>query len=491
MEGGPPTTEQILRGVNALYNSPDLQEKDKASLWLTDFQKSVSICVHFMLKREEKKVEVGDIHTQRKYKCVFFFLQIHSWQIADQLLREKHDVHSCYFAAQTMRNKIQNSFHELPASAHEPLRDSLLEHIRHLTDDTKPIIVTQLCLALADLALLMSSWRNPITQLMDTFENDPNANSTLIVILTLIPEEINSRILRLGLNRRKEITDELKLNSRRVCDFLQQSLIIRQQDQKLHRKIISCMTAWLSVDVIELDEIMDNMVLSYALSLMQSTETDTSMYETVADCLCALLQCMETNSTTIEVEHKIFNGVLGLLDAYHMSVAHEDIDKAINFSRIFTVLAESFMQQMLEKSNETSPHYSIKSLDLVLDCVGHYDYEVAEITFNMWFRLSEDLYNRNNDTLSTHFKPYIERLIAALYKHSQMEADHEGLIEENDAFKEFRDRVTELIKDIVYIVSSSSCFKQMFLILQQQNVSWESTEAALFIMENVARNILP
>lgn len=31
----------------------------------------------------------------------------------------------------------------------------------------------------------------------------------------------------------------------------------------------------------------------------------------------------------------------------------------------------------------------------------------------------------------------------------------------------------------------------MFVVLQSPNVSWESSEAALFIMQNVARNILP
>lgn len=39
---GPPTTEQILQGVHALYNSSDLTEKDKASKWLAELQKSVS-----------------------------------------------------------------------------------------------------------------------------------------------------------------------------------------------------------------------------------------------------------------------------------------------------------------------------------------------------------------------------------------------------------------------------------------------------------------
>lgn len=38
----PPSIEEVLRGVHALYDNPDLKEKDKASLWLAELQKSVS-----------------------------------------------------------------------------------------------------------------------------------------------------------------------------------------------------------------------------------------------------------------------------------------------------------------------------------------------------------------------------------------------------------------------------------------------------------------
>lgn len=49
--------------------------------------------------------------------------------------------------------------------------------------------------------------------------------------------------------------------------------------------------------------------------------------------------------------------------------------------------------------------------------------------------------------------------------------------------------MSELIKDVIFIIKSISCFEQMFRILQEPNVTWESTEAALFIMECIARNI--
>lgn len=51
--------------------------------------------------------------------------------------------------------------------------------------------------------------------------------------------------------------------------------------------------------------------------------------------------------------------------------------------------------------------------------------------------------------------------------------------------------MSELIKDVAFIVGSSNCFRQMFMLLQGPNVTWEGTEAALFVMQNVAKNILP
>ena len=63
-------------------------------------------------------------------------------------------------------------------------------------------------------------------------------------------------------------------------------------------------------------------------------------------------------------------------------------------------------------------------------------------------------------------------------------------MEEGEDFTEFRVRVCELIKDCVFIVGSSTVFRQMYHLLQQ-SAQWEQTEAALYIMAAVARNILP
>lgn len=332
-----------------------------------------------------------------------------------------------------MRSKIQNSFHELPSCSHESLRDSLVAHISQITSETEHTIVTQLCLALADLVLLMSSWQNPVLELIEKMSPKPNSIWPLIVVLTLIPEEINSRFLRLGANRREEIHQQLESNSRTVLDLLQACLTNCVDNPQMVLKVIKCFTAWICIHAIPICDISNNIIVGQCFDILNKQDSEDKLHDAASDCLCTLLQCLEGTNGHEVLELNLFNSISQLENAYHMTVAHEDTEKATNYCRLFTILGETFLVKIVNSSDPT-PHYAIHSLDLILNCVGHYDYEVAEITFNLWYRLSEELYQKNNDTLTIHFRPYIERLIGGLYRHSQIDADHEGLIDDGDSF---------------------------------------------------------
>ncbi len=117
-----------------------------------------------------------------------------------------------------MRSKIQTRFAEVPAEAHVSLRDSLLEHLLNVDETTSPAILTQLSLALADLVLLMPEWKGAVYEIMNRLK--PSKPWVLLEVLVVLPEEIGSRHLRLGANRRNEIIEELKVNSPHVNDFL-------------------------------------------------------------------------------------------------------------------------------------------------------------------------------------------------------------------------------------------------------------------------------
>lgn len=48
----------------------------------------------------------------------------------------------------------------------------------------------------------------------------------------------------------------------------------------------------------------------------------------------------------------------------------------MNYCRIFCELGEAFIPMMMNETTIGKPHFSIKTLDLILICVGHHDYEV-------------------------------------------------------------------------------------------------------------------
>jgi len=480
MEGDQaPSLDTVFAALHALYHTPDASGKEQASAWLEQLQHSV-----------------------------------HAWTIADQLLQLNHDVESCYFAAQTMRSKIQYAFQELPEDSHLSLRDSLMAHAAKITAESPPVIATQLSLALADLALQMATWNCACSEMVYRFSSDPCHLSFLIELLTVMPEEVNSRSLRLGENRRQEITAELKAAAPNVLNVLTNALTTAGQDSRLQARALRCLASWFAGGAVPNDAIVKSPLLRAPFQALLDTKCPAHLHEAAADCVCAAIHAAElrdprdaeekqelANSllqlllVTAEEKHDLANsllqGVLMLPEAYHISVAMEDTDKSINYCRIFTELAEAFLDMIVVSPNQGFGDF--RQLELLLTCAGHHQYELVHITFNFWYQLSEHLYRIDNQQLNDMFMPYYERLINALCKHCQYDPDHEGVPDDSDEFGDFRTRTSELIYDVVFIVGSTTCFKSMFNFLTSQSgaTSWDVSEAALFVMTSVAKNILP
>ncbi|KAH3738663.1 transportin-3-like [Dreissena polymorpha] len=451
----PPSIETVQQALQALYSDPDVVGKERASVWLGELQRSV-----------------------------------HAWQIADQLLTLHQSLESCYFAAQTMRTKIQYAFHELPENVHQSLRDSLLEHAGKVTSDTAHVIVTQLSLALADLSLQMPSWKNSVQDLVQKFGSNASQLSFLLEVLIVLPEEISSRSLRLGANRRQEVIEELKTASQVIMQLLNGCIENMSSDVQIQTKVLKCMSSWYNIDAIP-EHVVHTKLFSAPFDALVAKDCSSGLHEAATECICSALYCVEDMSSHPAKAEALFNAVLHLSEPYHRTVAEEDIDKSLNYTRIFTELAESFLEAITTAPNKGLGDFRV--LELLLMCVGHYQYEVAEVTFNYWYKLSEDLYQKNSSELNEVFKPYIQRLIIALCEHCTMDPDHEGVLEASDDFYDFRQRVSELIKDVIFIVGSSTCFTHMFQNLKNQTTqsTWDMSEASLFIMAAVAKNILP
>ncbi|XP_068829237.1 transportin-3 isoform X3 [Capricornis sumatraensis] len=453
MEGAKPTLQLVYQAVQALYHDPDPSGKERASCWLGKLQRSV-----------------------------------HAWEISDQLLQIRQDVESCYFAAQTMKMKIQTSFYELPTDSHASLRDSLLTHIQNLKD-LSPVIVTQLALAIADLALQMPSWKGCVQTLVEKYSNDVTSLPFLLEILTVLPEEVHSRSLRIGANRRTEIIEDLAFYSSTVVSLLMTCVEKAGTDEKMLMKVFRCLGSWFNLGVLDSNFMANNKLLALLFEVLQQDKTSSNLHEAASDCVCSALYAIENVETNLALAMQLFQGVLTLETAYHMAVAREDLDKVLNYCRIFTELCETFLEKIVCTPGQGLG--DLRTLELLLICAGHPQYEVVEISFNFWYRLGEHLYKTNDEVIHGIFKAYIQRLLHALARHCQLEPDHEGVPEETDDFGEFRMRVSDLVKDLIFLIGSMECFAQLYSTLKEGNPPWEVTEAVLFIMAAIAKSVDP
>lgn len=76
--------QNVIEVSQTFYNTQDKEQRRVAEDWLNDFKKSLN-----------------------------------AWTVADQLLHTDRSEQVLFFAAQTIRTKIQFSFHELPKDFHQ------------------------------------------------------------------------------------------------------------------------------------------------------------------------------------------------------------------------------------------------------------------------------------------------------------------------------------------------------------------------------------
>ncbi|XP_037947718.1 transportin-3-like [Teleopsis dalmanni] len=449
----PPTVDEVFKQICMLYYYSDSAEREKADKWLIKYKNS-----------------------------------IYSWSISEELLQQKRDENSCFFAAQTIRNKVQSSLMQLPSNSHKTLRDSL---IMHITREENQLVLTQLTVAVADLVLVMNEWENPVTDLLQMLAE--RSTLSLLGILARIPEEIQSKNLRLGKNRKQEVHKQFMASTPKLLEFLFGCFsTVDESNEKLYNGVMACYNSWLDIDVIPPHIFIENPITEHIFHILLEPDSKLFHHDTSTDCLCSFLSCLEAASIANKLDStlsaKIYNKIYSLKTSYRTTITKNQRYKMMNYCRIFTVMAEAYLSRMV--SCAEIPHYTIGALDLLLMCDDYSDYEVCEITLNFWYSLGEELLRQNNNKLTMQFKPYVDRLMVVLYKHAQIDYCTDGLINRNDDFGYFRSKVADLIRDMMFIVGSNRCFNKMYEILTDTDSIWIETESALFVMQIAAKNLV-
>lgn len=161
-----------------------------------------------------------------------------AWQISGSLLSYS-EMSVQVFAAQTLRQKILYDLKTLNQDQVTTLRDTL---IQVLQTNKEKLLITQIILCLADLAVLMTSWPNPIQSMASILSNNL---ACLLDFYTKVAEEFSRPskfdLSRTEFNARADIV--LKNNSVKVLEHL--SLVFRSPEY--HLDVINCVYAWLVI----------------------------------------------------------------------------------------------------------------------------------------------------------------------------------------------------------------------------------------------------
>ncbi|KAI9208648.1 armadillo-type protein [Polychytrium aggregatum] len=444
------TVEQVLQALHAFFfpDGDDAKLKE-ASRWLEDFQKTSA-----------------------------------AWTIADQLIRsETVGPEPRIFAAQTFRQKVMYDLIDLDASSRMSLRDSLVNLLPQFSSGPKSI-KTQLCLALADLAIQTSSWEDPVNQMIVLLGKDPKTVGILLEFLRILPEETNGNqripIDKTDLEARAD--QILRKNSQQVLQMIITYLVAPGVTTEIQIDCFDVLWSWLRFGDIQVALLAETPIINMCFDALKSDD----LFEVAVDCSTEIIRQagQQKNATIINM---IYPRLLPLQGFLRESLDDGEIVRGI--CRIFTEAGESFVDLVLD--NFEAFQGIVEGL---LQCANYDDLDIVKITFNFWFMVADGLESRPEK--APLFLNVYRQLIDIIIKHLRYPEDMSSVTgEEKDQFRDFRHYMGDVLKDCVSVVGQEEALGRACLKIQEtlstpaNLVKWQDVEAPLFSLRAMGRKI--
>ncbi|ODQ81426.1 hypothetical protein BABINDRAFT_159722 [Babjeviella inositovora NRRL Y-12698] len=421
-----------------------------------------------------------------------------AWDVTHTILADaEFPLELKYFAAQTMRSKIIYDLNQVPATARDDLKNSVLQLMLAYDADSHKIIRTQLCISLANLAIQMLDWANPTADIVTFFcaRDDARARATLLEFLRVLPEEMCDV-------KKTPLTDDefamratqlLTANADAVIGLL--SGLAADPTPAFVALLLDCLNSWLKE--VEVLTVLSNQPLTDVIfrSLAAPATFDASV-----ECLVTVLR--ETRDMEIE-DHHIVQSLLDQLLALKpfMDANLTDQETMAGLTRLFVEAGESWHPLIAANPTHFAPLVAL----ILACCAPAQDVDTVKVTFYFWYTLKQLLTVLKFAPARTVFTPVYTQLIHYIIAHlrypenvDDAEANACALDlfddkEEEDKFKDFRYEMGDVLKDCCVVVGATNAlqipYQQITEILASSSASWQSIEAPLFSMRAMAKEI--
>lgn len=399
-----------------------------------------------------------------------FVSRVEAWTICDQLLSSpgmSNEVY--YFAAQTLHTKVVASFDDLPADARLALRQSLFDHLDRFKASPQ-LITTQLSLSLAALAVQLEAWQNPVQDVTQLFGSNPATLSLLLEFLTVFPDESENPRIPVTDERREAIKKGLLATAPTIVTGLLQFSRSHPGNITIQNRVFSCLLSWIKMEAIPLEVL----ATSEFVPLLFESLAAEPLFDTSVDLLCEII----VQSRSLK-QMKLVNDLMArlpqLIVPYRHSVTSENSDVSRGLARLFVAAGEAYLFEVIGKF-ET---YGILS-ELILECTANKDLDIAQISFNFWFQLAEELPSGENREVLPKFFSAFSRLMGMIIGHLKYPDDTQVLTaEQRDEFRDFRHVVGDTLKDCCAVLGGE---KALLLVSKRENrEKWRSSMLIWFV----------
>jgi transportin-3 len=429
-----------------------------------------------------------------------------AWEVSTSILTSGHhlsfvsDLEVEFFAAQILKRKIQNEGCYLQPTAKEALLNSLLVAAKKFTSGP-PQLLTQICLALSALILLVVERGKPIGKLMyclQSLQSQADGDIAVLEILTVLPEVVEDRSTDCitGSVRQCEYGRELLLHTPLVLEFLLQLSEKRVNGGILlheNNKILRCLLSWVRVGCF-------SEVPSASLAM-----------HPLLNFVCNSLQVLCSFDLAVEVlielvcRHEGLPQVLlcrvGFIkEALLLPALHNGDEKVIGgIACLLSEIGQAGPNLIVHASPD-----ALLLVDALLSCVAFpcAEWEIADSTLQFWCCLASNIIgldvdadeNRKNvvEVYSSVFSALLDALLLRSQGEYSIIINDRGTIDLPDALVQFRSNLAEVLVDICQLLTPAGYVQKIFFggWASNSHIPWKEVETKMFALNVVSEVLL-
>lgn len=418
-----------------------------------------------------------------------------AWEIVHTILNDAHlDIHIQLFAAQTLRSKVTYDLSQLPEQNFATLKNSIIQLLTVFTANNQRLVRTQLCVALAQLALQYLTWQDAVSEIVTKLSLTATYLPCLLDFLKILPEEL-SDVKKTSLSddefntRTRELIEN---NVEQVLLLLKNLTDTNSSNSSQDSMVLDCLNSWIKECPIESILRIDSLTSLIFRSLASEETFDKSI-----ECLCTIIR--ETRDIdNHELIEALYKQIIELNSFMHANPDRlEDPETFDGLSRLYVEAGESW-HVLIAKNPK---HFKPLVLILLEICKYQDDLDIVKYTFYFWHLLKQLLTISKFQESKEELADIFANLITIIIKHLTYPItgnDHDlfnGDREQEDKFKEFRYEMGDVLKDCCAVVGPSKAlsipFHQIQTILSSNmpSTNWQHLEAPLFSMRAMAKEV--